>query len=134
VDVADGSGVKFLRPLSFLLLFASTSVFGGIIVRDCYGCAFSTDIEKVSRMDELGDKLALQKMYTAGNLTVLKHGEKVDVEELSWNPNLRRVRRVGDLAEWYIPMECVSISYSETPETLADRYGVLAPGRRLGAF
>jgi hypothetical protein len=92
-----------------LLLSAVSSAFGGTIVRECYGSKFSTDVESVGRMDEMQDWTALQKLYDHGWVTLLKVGDKVDVEEVEWNQNLRIVRRPGDIAEWYIPMQCVSL-------------------------
>jgi hypothetical protein len=102
--------VSFLRPLILLvLLCAASGAFGGTIVRGCYGIRYIWDLEKVSQMDESGDTSALQRMYDKGDLTVLTTGQKVDVEELEWNPNWRKVRRNGELSEWYIPMQCVSL-------------------------
>jgi hypothetical protein len=103
--------MKFLYSLLLLVSFVAASAFGGTIVRQCYGCRYSSDIETLSHMEEMGDNAAIQKMYDRGSLTFLKSGEKVAVEEVDWNPNLRVVRRQGDIAQWYIPMQCVSISY-----------------------
>jgi hypothetical protein len=61
-------------------------------------------------MEEFGDRVTLQELFERGYLTILQVGERVDVEELDWNRNLRKVRRQGDIAEWYILMQCVSVN------------------------
>jgi hypothetical protein len=94
-----------------LLLSAVSSAFGGTIVRDCYGTVIKGDLEKVSQWSEAGDAVAVQKLYDLGFLTVFQIGEKVEVEKLNSTPDLRKVRRKGDITEWYIPLQCVSISY-----------------------
>jgi hypothetical protein len=101
--------MKFPYFLLLLFLFAASSAFGGAIARQCYGCLNPGDIEKISRMEEIGDRVTLQELFERGYLTILQVGERVDVEELDWNRNLRKVRRQGDIAEWYILMQCVSV-------------------------
>jgi hypothetical protein len=102
--------MKFPYFLLLLFLFAASPAFGGAIERQCYGCLNPGDIEKISRMEEFGDRVTLQELFERGYLTILQVGERVDVEELDWNRNLRKVRRQGDVAEWYILMQCVSVN------------------------
>jgi hypothetical protein len=94
-----------------LLLFAVSSAFGGTILRECYGTVFGSDLERIDHFKETGDTAALQEMHDGGWMTVFKVGEKVEVEESTLNPDLRKVRRPGDAAKWYILMQCVSFSH-----------------------